>query len=252
MDMTSILDHPLISARYFFPRRETPRDGFPVDCGDVRLECYYRVVRPGAKTIVHFHGNGEVVADYVGPFAGALADRGINSFFVEYRGYGGSTGEPALGAMLDDVSPVIRSLGLPPEELVLFGRSVGSIYAIHATLHFPDAAGLIIESGIADPLERLLLRVSPEELGVTVEELGAEVDQRMNHRALVARFTRPALFLHTRHDGLVGLDNAERLLEWAGGAKSLVVFETGDHSSILACNFELYMSKVEEFVDSLP
>ena len=54
---------------------------------------------------------------------------------------------PALGAMLDDVPRVIRGLDLAPNELVLFGRSVGSIYAIHATLHFPDVAGLIIELG---------------------------------------------------------------------------------------------------------
>ncbi len=249
--MPSILDHPLISARYFFPRREPFPNARRIDCGEVSLDCYHHHVCPGAKTIVHFHGNGEVVADYVGDFAGALADLGLNSFFVEYRGYGGSSGTPALGAMLDDVPQVIRSLDLPPNELVLFGRSVGSIYAIHATLHFPDAAGHIIKSGIADPLERLLLRVSPEELGVGLDELTAEAEKRLNHRALLAKFTRPSLFLHSRNDGLVDLDNARRLLEWAGEATSLTIFERGNHNTVIACNFEAYMTEIKEFVETL-
>jgi hypothetical protein len=251
--MTSILDHPLISARYFFPRREGLPGPFMVECGggDVRLACYHHVVRPGAKTLVYFHGNGEVVADCVATLAQPFAALGLNSFFAEYRGYGLSGGVPALGAMLDDVPSIIQALGVPEKDLVLFGRSVGSIYAIHATAHFPKVAGLVIESGVADPLERLLLRIRPEELGVTMEALEEEATKRLNHRQLLSDFKRPSLFLHSRHDDLVPFDNAERLHAWAGGPKSLEVFERGDHNSILLVNFATYMSKVKEFVDSL-
>jgi hypothetical protein len=38
---------------------------------------------------------------------------------------------------------------------------------------------------------------------------------------------------------------------WAGGPKSLVVFERGDHNSILMVNFETYMRELEKFVHSL-
>jgi pimeloyl-ACP methyl ester carboxylesterase len=249
--MTSILDHPLISARYFFPRREPLPHAFMVDCGKVQLACYHHAPWSRAKTLVHFHGNGEVVADCVELLAEPFGKLGLNSFFAEYRGYGLSTGTPALAVMLDDVPQIIRALGLPEQDLILFGRSVGSIYAIHATKHFPRVAGLVIESGIANPLERLLLRVQPWELGMTVEELGAEVEKRLNHRHLLESFESPALFLHTRHDGLIDVDNVERLHAWAGGSKSLVIFERGDHNSILTVNFGAYMRKLGEFVDSL-
>ena len=69
--------------------------------------------------------------------------------------------------------------GCPASELIFFGRSVGSIFAIEAASRFPDAAGLVLESGIADVLERLLLRVQPEELGVTAQELAAVVEQAL-------------------------------------------------------------------------
>jgi pimeloyl-ACP methyl ester carboxylesterase len=249
--MPSILDHPLVSTRYFFPCREDVHGAFVVSGDDVRLACYHHAPHRDAKTIVYFHGNGEVVSECVQMLARPLARLGLNAFFAEYRGYGGSTGEPALAAMLADVPRMIRALGLPEERLILFGRSVGSIYALHATHHFPNVAGLVIESGVADPLERILLRVEPEELGVTERELRVEVESRLNHRRLLESFERPSLFLHTRHDGLIDSSHAERMHAWAAGPKRLVVFEHGDHNSVLTANRAAYMRELRTFVDSL-
>jgi pimeloyl-ACP methyl ester carboxylesterase len=249
--MPSILDHPLISDRYFFPRREGLLDPFMVDSGGVQLACCHYAPHPDAKTIVYFHGNGEVVADCVEFFAEPFTRLGLNVFFAEYRGYGMSTGQPSLAAMLDDVPRIIRALDIPQNRVVLFGRSVGSIYALHATSHFPNVAGLVIESGVADPLERLLLRVAPEELGVTRERLQSEVDALLNHRKLLEGFRRPALFMHTRHDGLIDVSHADRNHDWAGGPKKLVVFERGDHNMIFTANMKAYLKELQEFVESL-
>jgi len=146
---------------------------------------------------------------------------------------------------------MIESLGLPEREMILFGRSVGSIYALHATRHFPNVAGLVIESGVADPLERLLLRVAPGELGVTKRALQSEVEALMNHRQLLVSFRRPALFMHTRHDGLIDVSHAERMHRWAAGSKKLVIFERGDHNSIFAVNRKAYLQELREFVSSV-
>ena len=88
-------------------------------------------------------------------------------------------------------------------------------------------------------------------MGVTIEDLEAEVQKRLNHREILGSFTRPALFLHSRYDGLIEVDNAERLHSWAGGQKSLLVFDRGDHNSILFVNFDAYMRELEQFVKSL-
>ena len=61
---STILDHPLVSSRYFFPRCEAFPQPYWVDAVDgSRLACAYHVVNPAAKTVIYFHGNGEVVAD---------------------------------------------------------------------------------------------------------------------------------------------------------------------------------------------
>ena len=58
--MNSILDHPLVSARYFFPRPDRFDRPFFVDCDDALLGCFLQNNHPGAPVIIHFHGNGEI------------------------------------------------------------------------------------------------------------------------------------------------------------------------------------------------
>lgn len=248
---TELLDHPLIGERYFFPRQGHLEAPFWVDCGDVRLACHYHQVDPAARTLVHFHGNGEIVDDYLGDFVRLIARMGCNCLLAEFRGYGRSGGHPALAKMLADVPAVIRALGQPAERLIIFGRSVGSIFAIEAASRFPEAAGLILESGVADVLERLLLRVDPEELGVTDEELAQTVAERLDHQQKLARYQGPVLVMHTRHDGLVDVSHGERLYQWAQGRKRLQIFSRGNHNDIMHENGREYFRLLAEFIAGL-
>jgi pimeloyl-ACP methyl ester carboxylesterase len=245
-----LLDHPLISQRYFFPRRGTLAEPFWVDAGDVRLACHFHQVDPAARTLVHFHGNGEIVDDYLGDFVELIGQMGCNCLLAEYRGYGRSQGYPELGRMLADVQAVVRAAG-EVQRLIFFGRSVGSIFAIEAAARFPQAAGLVLESGIADVQERLLLRVDPAELGVRPQALTEAVAARLDHRRKLAGFPGPVLVMHARHDDLVAVSHGERLHRWAPGEKRLQIFAEGDHNSIISVNAREYFALLGEFIGSL-
>ena len=242
-----LLDHPLIGERYFYPRSAPPRSRLDVDAGDAVLACALHRADPDGHTVVHFHGNGEVVADWQDGFDEAVTGMDWNLLLAEYRGYGGSTGEPRLGRMLDDVEAVMRAAG-PPERVVVFGRSVGSLFALEAVERFPNVAGLILESAVADPLERLLVRVEPRELGVTQAAFEAAVTRRLDQRAKIGGYRGPVLLLHARDDGLVDVGHAQRLEAWAGGRARLRVFEQGDHNTILADNVAAYLGEVGRFL----
>jgi pimeloyl-ACP methyl ester carboxylesterase len=248
----SVLDDPTLNRRYFFPRPASFRDPVWIDVGDAQLACAFNQVDGADFTVVHFHGNGEVVRDWL---AEGLAERfaavGCSLLLAEYRGYGMSTGVPALGRMLDDVERVIAAADLPPERLVLFGRSVGSLFAIHAAARFPQIAGLILESAIADPLERLLLRLDPSEVGMTSGEFAEAVRERLDHRKKMAAYRGPVLVLHTRFDDLVPVTHGERLAEWAGGHATTLIFERGHHNTILAENGEPYFEAIGRFLAEL-
>lgn len=243
-----ILDHRLISKRSFFPRKTEFPDPFWVDCGNAKLACYYQEKDPGSRTLIHFHGSGEVVSDNIDNFAPIILSMGLNCFLAEYRGYGASTGKPALVKMLADVKRIIKAVNRPAESLILFGRSLGSIYAIHGASQFPQIAGLIIESGIANPLERVLTRVKPKDIRVTRKDLEAAVDKDLNHKNKLAKYPGPVLIMHTQEDRMLDISHANRLHEWAPGPKTLKIFEHGDHNSILFLNFHEYFEVIRRFI----
>ena len=249
--MDDLLNHPLIGGRYFFPQMGNLADPLWIDCDDAKLACSYHELDPQAKTLVHFHGNGEIVDDYLGSFVKQVLACGCNCLLVEYRGYGRSTGYAELGRMLKDVGIVIESLGRDPQSLIFFGRSVGSLFALEAARLYPQAAGLILESGIADVLERLLLRVEPVELGLSSQEFSSAIQQRFDHRQVLADFSGALLVMHSRHDGLVEVEHGEQLYAWGGEPKTLKIFPIGDHNSILFANFEEYFVQIKCFVDEL-
>lgn len=246
----SILDHPTLSQRYFSPRREAPPGIFWIDCQEARLACAYVAPHPGALTLVHFHGNGEVVADSFPELAADLTALGVNVLFAEYRGYGASSGDPGMARILDDVPAIVKALPVAPGQLVAFGRSLGSLYAVELVHHFPEVAGLILESGIADPLERILLRVRPEELNATTAELVAEVRVRLDPRPKLNAYPGPVLVLHAKDDTMVDSSHAVRN---AGYAKrsTLRLLPEGDHNSVFDENREEYLAAVAQFLTEI-
>lgn len=246
-----ILNHPLIAERYFFPRRDSPSTPFWINCRGVRLACAYHEISPDAPTLLHFHGNGEVVADYLDSFPKRIGDMGCNCLLVEYRGYGGSSGKPLLGEMLADVPEIIHEFGVPPGKIILFGRSVGSLFALKAAGCFPEAAGLILESAIADPLERLLLRIDPQEIGATRQQLAAALQSRLDVPNVLQDFRKPVLILHARQDELVDPTHAERLAAWCSGPVRLQVFPRGGHNDIMFINAPDYFSLIRDFLNNL-
>lgn len=247
----SPLNHQLLSERYFYPWPSRFDDPFFIEGDGFRLGCRYRRISSDMPTIIHFHGNGETVADYVGDFEQRIESIGANLLLADYRGYGMSSGVPALAAMLADVELVVKSCGVDPARIIFFGRSLGSLYAVHGAWLYPDAAGLILESGIADPLERILLRVEPWQIGTDHDGLRDAVEREMDQSRKIASFRGRTLVMHTRNDDLVPVSHAERLFGWANEPKELIVFERGDHNTILPANEKSYFDAVERFVCQL-
>lgn len=244
-----MLYHDLIADRYFFPRPDRPHPMTPVTCSDgVVLHCAHYCPDPKALTLVHFHGNGETVADYQPDYVESLLNLGVNLFMLEYRGYGGSGGRPRLGSLLDDVLDLQKHLGLPPEQVVIYGRSVGSIMAVEWVHQFPRTAGLVLESGIADPGQRLLLRMRPEELGVDLQEFQRQVAARLDHQAKLGDYEGPSLILHAAGDTLVTPDHAENNHRWLGPNSRLVMFPRGDHNTIMGANWGEYLRELGDFL----
>ena len=247
----SLLDHPVISSRMFYPWPNSFPDPFYVEVRAGKLGCWYNRPFPDAPTMMLFHGNGETVADYIDSFAWSISGLGINLFLAEYRGYGMSIGQPTMTSILDDVTELVKACEVDPTRLVFFGRSLGSLFAVHAASLYPQAAGLVLESGIADPLERVLNWVEPRQMGVTEDELRVETERVLNQPAKLALFQGRTLVMHTRNDDIVPCEHGANLHEWANNPKKLVMFERGDHNNIMAVNSEAYFNELGLFFSQI-
>jgi pimeloyl-ACP methyl ester carboxylesterase len=151
-------------------------------------------------------------------------------------------------------------------KAIVFGRSIGSLYAIELAHRQPSIAGLIIESGIADPLERFLayadlksagieeadVHADLKSAGIEEADVHAEVQRYFNHKQKLSAYTNPLLILHTEDDGLIDISHAERNYECAGSTqKQLLRFPHGNHNTILRANLSEYLAAVGEFVKSI-
>lgn len=254
------LDRPEILSALFHPRREI-RYGFsgrsgsdlliPVEEG-VSVAARFHHLGIDGPTILFFHGNGEIVADYddIGPLFGSV---GVNFCAVDYRGYGLSTGRPTVAAMMSDCHTVLdymtewlRGQGYRG-PLVVMGRSLGSAPALElASSRSSELAGLIIESGFAYTVPLLrLIGADPGGLGLSEEDGCGNLDK-------IRSVTLPTLIIHAQHDFIIPYSDGEALLEASGaGDKRLVMIPGADHNSVFMVGYALYMRAVRTFIESI-
>lgn len=86
--------------------------------------------RPGAPTVVHFHGNGEQLAD-ADLLAAVITRQGLGFLSVEFPGYGLMAGEEPSEAGLYEAADAALTwlhsgLGVAPAQTVLLGQSLGT------------------------------------------------------------------------------------------------------------------------------
>lgn len=244
-----ILDHPIVNKYMFFPRSTTVEPSLFVEVEDARIACYLRQPFPDAGTILYFNGNGELASEYATDSANLFLDMGVNVCFVEYRGYGLSTGVPTLINMLGDGEKIVQTLGIAPEKLMVFGRSLGSLYAIELVHRIPQIAGLVLESAIANLRESFSLSIAMKELQPPEAELEKEINTYFNLQQKLKSYAGHLLVLHAQQDQVLTRSHADRLHTWTGGNnKRLVVFPNGSHNSILFANLQSYLQELKEFL----
>jgi alpha-beta hydrolase superfamily lysophospholipase len=256
----TLLDRPEILSVLFHPRPEI-RYGLSGQSGKdllipvedrVSVAARFHHLDVDGPTILFFHGNGEIVADYddIGPLFGST---GVNFCAVDYRGYGLSTGHPTVSAMMSDAHVVLDYMTAWLEvqgyrgPLVVMGRSLGSAPAIElASSRTGKLAGLIVESGFARTMPLLRL------IGADPQGLGLSEDNGCGNLDKIGSADLPTLIIHARNDFIIPVSDGEALLEASAARnKRLVVIPGADHNSIFMVGFALYMGALRTFIESI-
>ena len=249
----AMLDQPEILMFLFHPRPEWGGSGVRTQGQDVLIPVedeivigarFHRVDK-AAPNILFFHGNGEIAADYddMGPVYNRI---GINFFPVDYRGYGRSTGEPTITAMMRDchlifdfVKKWLHNEGCEG-PFILMGRSLGSASALELAAHYTEQVdGLIVESGFAfsGPLLQLL--------GVDLRSIGFREDAGLGNLDKIQRVDKPTLIIHAELDHIIPFSDGQALYDASPAPdKTLLKIPDANHNDIFMRGLSDYMAAV--------
>jgi uncharacterized protein len=191
----------------------------------VRIAAWHVPPRDGKPVILYFHGNGGALHFRVQRFRRLITD-GIGLAALEYRGYGGSGGNPSEPGLIADAHAAYRFAAgrYPPQQLVLWGESLG--------------AGVAIALAAERPVGRVIL----EAPFTSAAALGARhywylpvsllMKDQFRSDLRIGKVTAPLLIMHGVHDRVVPYAMGEQLFDLANKPKHFVRFLDGGHEDL--------------------
>ncbi|MEY6433494.1 alpha/beta hydrolase [Thioalkalicoccus limnaeus] len=191
----------------------------------VELHGWYIPAPVPRGTLLFLHGNAGNISHRRDSIA-IFRRLGLNVFILDYRGYGQSRGAPserglyadALGAWIY----LTEERGIPADDIVIFGRSLGAIVATHLASQV-DSRALIVESGFTSAAD--MARHS-------FPVLSSLVFLRFDFDAVgrIAHVDAPVLVLHSPDDEIIPYELGRKLYAAAREPKEFVALR-GDHNS---------------------
>jgi fermentation-respiration switch protein FrsA (DUF1100 family) len=170
------------------------------------------------KTILFFQGNGRNIC-YQGDRLKTFRSLDVNALLVDYRGYGKSTGRirRERDIYVDGTAAwnfLVNKKRIPPEKIIIWGRSLGGAVAAETALQ-SGAAALVLEStfySMADMARRKYWYL-PVRLLLKFNFATGDKLERMQ---------LPVIIVHSSEDGYIPFSQATRLFAAANDPKFLI------------------------------
>ncbi|HNT57581.1 MAG TPA: alpha/beta hydrolase [Syntrophales bacterium] len=196
---------------------------------------------PPQGTVLFCHGNAGNISHRVESIL-LFHEMDLDVFIFDYRGYGGSAGKPSEEGTTRDAEGAWRYLterrSIPPERIVLFGRSLGgSVAACLAAKTAP--AGLIVESAFTS-IPDLAAHLYPYLPMRPILKL------RFPTRNCLQRVSCPVLVIHSRDDEIIPFRHGKALYEAAAGPKRFLEIG-GGHNDGFFLSENVYREGLKEF-----
>jgi fermentation-respiration switch protein FrsA (DUF1100 family) len=212
----------------------------------VELNGWFIPHREARSTLVWFHGNAGNISHRVENIKLLHEKVKINIFIFDYRGYGLSAGHVSeAGTYLDGEAAlefVRRELGVPPQRIILFGRSLGAAVATEMANHF-DSQALILESPFASirAMADIVLPWLP---------IGPLLRTRYDVQEKIRGIKTPLLVLHGDRDEVVPFEQGKLVFAAAPEPKKFFAIDGAGHNDTFIVGGAPYYRQLEQFIES--
>lgn len=206
------------------------------------LHGWYVYAPDSRGTVLFLHGNAGNISHRLDSIA-VFHDLGLDTFIIDYRGYGQSEGKPSEAGTYRDAEAawqyLVTQRGEDPARIIMFGRSIGGgVAAWLATRH--KAAALIVESSFTSAVE-MAAHFYPYMPVRLISRLQYPVAD------YVARVECPVLIIHSRDDEIIPFAMGKALYEAAPAPKAFLEL-VGDHNNGFLLSGERYRDKLAQFI----
>jgi len=232
----AVMLYILQSRLIFFPGK-LPRD-FKFQLGDIGEEhfiktsdgetinaLFYRGTRD--DVILYFHGNAGDLSGWQF-VAEDFTATGYNILLVDYRGYGKSSGSIGENGFYADAEAaygyLLREKGFNPQDIVIYGRSIGTGVAVDLASKFPNK-GLVLESPYTS-----LGALADDKVPFFFPSL--YLRYKFNNEKKINHVKSPVIFVHGTLDTLIPSSHSEYLYGKFEGKKKLILVSQGAHNDL--------------------
>ena len=205
-----------------------------------KIVAWYGRAKPGQPTLLYFHGNGGAL-EFRSASIRRYLDRGRGMFMMSYRGYSGSTGSPSETANVADAKLAYDQLvkdGVRPEDIILYGKSLGTGVAIEVAAE-KKVAGVILDS----PYTSIVELASALYPWLPVNLL---LEDRYNSILHIHDVHVPIFIVHGEADDVIPVEMARRLFAAANQPKEIVTIPGAGHAIHDEVTFEIINRWIDE------
>lgn len=245
----------------FFPSRYPNGYYHQTESSHIAIEDVYVMTSDGIKLhgwiskpkklksdmwLLWFPGNGGNIS-YRLDWIKRMSTIPLNIFIIDYRGYGRSEGRPTEEGIYKDgeaaYSYLAKNVSVPPENIVIFGESLGGAVAIHLAAQV-KCAGLILQSTFTNAKD-MAKRIMP------IIPLWLIIKTEFNNVGKIQKVKVPKLFIHSPSDGIVPYELGRKLFESAPAPKKFYEVPKAGHNETYLVGGQEYLDVIKDFVFSL-
>ncbi len=190
------------------------------------LIAWYAKAKPGQPTILYFHGNAGNAAGRAEKIE-TMRMGGAGVFYLNNRGYGGSTGRPTEKDNVADAVTAydyLRGAGVEAGGIVLYGESLGTGQATQLAGQ-RQVRAVVLEAPLTSTVDVGKRTYFFLPLGLLLSDQYRNIED-------VAKVTAPLLVLHGEQDGVIPVAMGKRVYAAANEPKKLELFAQGRHSDL--------------------